>query len=90
MSATVEGDVPLRVSELGVKVHVVPAGKLEQVRLTCWLKPKSGVSTTEYDAGAPAVTVSRAGDPAREKVSSRTVRFTVALWEPLVPVTVKM
>ena len=44
--ATELGDVPFGVTVLGLKTHVDPTGMPVHVRLTCWLKPLTGVTKT--------------------------------------------
>lgn len=44
MVSVVVAALPLGVTVDGEKLHVVPIGNPEQVKLTCWLKPFSGVT----------------------------------------------
>jgi hypothetical protein len=86
-------ELPAPDTEVGVKEHVAPAGRLEEhATLTGELNPFTGVSETVDAVDAPAETVT--GDTAEMEKSAVvlacTIRLTDVVWfiEPEVPVIV--
>src|SRR6266566_5414479 len=74
----------------GVRVHVIPAGETEAVRLTVPVKPLTGATVMVEVPDAPATIVTEVGLAMTEKSGTATLNVTVAAWDsvPLVPVTV--
>ena len=80
--------VPLPVTEVGLNVAVVPAGKPLTLKVTTPLNPFCGVTVAVYVVLDPLLTVRVAGDGYMVKLDIVSVTEVLVVILPLVPVMV--
>jgi hypothetical protein len=73
--------LPLGVTVDGLKLQVAPVGRPLHAKLTCELKPFTGVTVMVVCAVAPAVTVPLVGDAPSVKLGTNACTVTVTVLE---------
>lgn len=73
--------LPLGVTLVGLKLHVAPVGRPLHAKLTCELKPFTGVTVMVVCAVEPAVTVPPVGDAPSVKLGTGACIVTLIVFE---------